>query len=75
MLLNYFQNLKKKIEDLQVEIADLYGQLRESREARQQALNAAQQNLPDMQAAIDNHGNDAFLSITSLKLDTRVRHV
>ena len=62
-----------KIEELQIEITDLYGQLRESREARQEALNAAEQSLPDMQAAIDNHGEEAFLSITSLKLDTQVQ--
>ena len=72
-MLEYFQKFKKNIEELQIEIEDLYGELRESREARQEALNAAQQALPDMQASIDNHGDDAFLSITSLKLDTQVK--
>ena len=70
--MEYFYNLKKKIEEVQVEIVDLYEQLRESGDARQAALNAAKMSIPNMENAIIYRN---FFEITSLKLDTQVRTI
>ena len=74
VLLEYFNSIKSKTEELQEQIVDLYGQLSESRDARQDALNAARASLPDIQAEIDNHGINSFLSIHTLKLEKKVRN-
>ena len=74
VLLEYFNSIKSKTEELQEQIVDLYGQLSESRDARQDALNAARASLPDIQAEIDDHGINSFLSIHTLKLEKKVRN-
>ena len=72
MLLEYYHNLKDRTEQFQAEIIGLYGQLSDSTEARQQVLQEARTNLPNLEAEI--HGNDDFLTISSLRLESQVHH-
>ena len=71
-MLKFYNDVKKKTEELKADVSSLYEDIIRSRDEREQALNAARRSIPDMQDLIDRHGRNTFLKINDLFLITKV---
>ena len=75
VLLQYYQNLTSRTQQFETDIIDLYEQLSDSTEAKQTAFQAARDSLPDLEAEIQTHGEEDFLEISSLSLESQVSNM